>query len=51
MGYLEKGTMCALGLAVASFMGLQACGGDSGSVADFDYEVVQSSASVQRDTF
>lgn len=50
MGYLEKGTLCTLGLAVASFMGLQACGGDSGSVADFDYEVVQSSASVQRDT-
>ena len=51
MGYLEKGAACALSLAVASFMGLQACGGDSGSVADFDYEVVQSSASVQRDTF
>ena len=50
-GYIEKGAACALSLAVASFMGLQACGGDSGSVADFDYEVVQSSASVQRDTF
>ena len=49
-GYIEKGAACALSLAVASFMGLQACGGDSGSVADFDYEVVQSSASVQRDT-
>lgn len=51
MGYLEKGAACALCLAVVSFLGLQACGGDSGSVADFDYEVVQSSASVQRDTF
>ena len=50
MGYLEKGAACALCLAVVSFLGLQACGGDSGSVADFDYEVVQSSASVQRDT-
>ena len=51
MGYLEKGAKCALCLAAVSFMGLQACGGDSGNSADFDYEVVQSSASVQRDTF
>ena len=50
MGYFEKGAACALCLAVVSFLGLQACGGDSGNAADFDYEVVQSSASVQRDT-
>ena len=50
MGYFEKGAACALCLAVVSFLGLQACGGDSGNDVDPENENLSSSASVLRDS-